>query len=401
MTDYRVKLEVYNGPMDLLLYLIRRDEIDIYDLPVAKITSQYMDYMNLMEELDVDLAGEFLVMAATLMELKSLMVIPRDEVEGEEGEDDPTDPRMELIHQLLEYKRFKDAAGMLEDAAEERAGRFHRPLVDLERVKKELKSEQELDMESVQVWDLMDAFTRLMKATLANNKTHNVIHDDTPIDIYETMILSKAQKANPLKFEAVFERASNREEMVGMFLAILELMRHRLIKIEQEKAFGDIYIFPQTDMDAKQAVLNTISGANIQEEEEELLNEVGIAKPEEEKLFSESISITEDLGGFSEGVRFTSDEEAEQAEEESHFADDEWGDDDTDEFDEEIEDGGQEQQIGAEDMDDLEGSEVEGPQGEDTEIADEVEESEAVKKIEDEVDEVSENDDTELDLPKE
>ena len=372
MADYRVKLEVYNGPMDLLLYLIRRDEIDIYNLPVAQITSQYMEYMNLIDELDVDLAGEFLVMAATLMELKSLMVIPRDEVEGEEGEDDPTDPRLELIHQLLEYKRFKDAAGMLEDAAEERAGRYHRPLVDLERVKKELKSEQELDMESVQVWDLMDAFTRLMKATLANKATHDVIRDDTPIDIYETRILERAQKDNPLKFEAVFERAENREEMVGMFLAILELMRHRLVKIEQEKAFGDIYIFPQTDMDAKQAVSNTISGANIQEEEEELLNEVGMGKPDPEKLFSESISITEDLGGFSDGVRFKSEEEADQAEEESV----------TDNTEPEVEDEGQ--------------TEFETEEIEEIDI-DELDE----QLLEEKKAELSANDDTDLDLPKE
>lgn len=309
MSDYRVKLEIYDGPMDLLLYLIRRDEIDIYDLPVASITEQYMQYINVMEELDVDLAGEFLVMAATLIELKSLMVIPREQIETEEGVDDPTDPRLELVHQLLEYKRFKDAAAMLEDAAEERSMKFHRPLSDLERIKKELKAEQELDMESVQVWDLMDAFTRLMKATLANKATHNVIQDETPIDVYEIEILTEAQKENPLKFDAVFRTVTHREEMVGRFLAVLELMRHRLIKIEQEKTFGSIYIFPQTDMDAYQAVMNTISGAAIAVEEEELVKEVGIGRPEEEKLFTDSVSITEDLAGFSEDVELESDDD--------------------------------------------------------------------------------------------
>ncbi len=318
MTDYRVQLEIYDGPMDLLLYLIRRDEIDIYNLPVASITEQYMAYINMMEELDVDLAGEFLVMAATLIELKSLMVIPRDIIETEDGEvEDPTDPRLELIHQLLEYKRFKDAAGMLEDAAEERSQKFHRPLSDLERIKKELKAEQELDMESVQIWDLMDAFSRLMAATLANKAEHNVIRDDTPIDVYEIEILSRSQKESPLKFDAVFRDVNYREGMVGRFLAVLELMRHRLIRIEQEKTFGTIYIYPQTDMDAEQAVMNTISGAQIAEEEEELLKEVGIEKSEPEKLFADTVSITEDLAGFSEDVELESDDEVVDG----HFAD--------------------------------------------------------------------------------
>ncbi len=305
MSDYRVQLEVYDGPMDLLLYLIRRDEIDIYDLPVAKITEQYLAYINLMEELDVDLAGEFLVMAATLIELKSLMVIPREqnpEDEQGEGATDPSDPRLELIHQLLEYKRFKDAAGMLEDCAEERSNKFHRPLADLQRLKQELKSEQELDMESVQIWDLMDAFARLMTATMAARATHDVVEDETPIDVYEVRILTMAQQAKPLIFEAVFREATSREEFVGLFLAILELMRHRLIRIEQEKAFGTIYVFPLTESDPQQAVLNTISGAAIQSEEEELLREVGMEKPEPEKLFSDGVSITEDLAGFSETV---------------------------------------------------------------------------------------------------
>ena len=318
MTDYRVKLEVYDGPMDLLLYLIRRDEIDIYNLPVASITQQYMTYLNLMEEMDVDLAGEFLVMAATLIELKSLMVIPRDLIETEEGEvDDPTDPRMELIHQLLEYKRFKDAAGLLGDAAEERSHKFHRPLSDLERIKKELKAEQELDMESVQIWDLMDAFSRLMSATLAGKAEHNVLHDETPIDVYEIQILSESQKANPLKFEAIFREVTNREGMVGRFLAVLELMRHRLIRIEQEKTFGIIYVYPQTDTDAHQAVMNTISGAQIADEEAELLKEVGISAPEPEKLFADTVSITEDLASYSDDVELESDDEIF----EGHFVD--------------------------------------------------------------------------------
>ncbi|MCF7958049.1 MAG: segregation/condensation protein A [Phycisphaerae bacterium] len=263
MTDYRVDIDVYNGPMDLLLYLIRRDEIDIYNLPIARITGQYLKYIEMLQQVNIDLAGEFLVMAATLMEVKSAILLPRDEVETPETED-LGDPRLELVRQLLEYKKFKDAAGDLTESASEQASRYNRPLSDLQRLRHELKQEQELDMESVQIWDLFDVFNRLMKATLANNRKHEVIQDVTPIDVYECYILERAQKENPLKFEAIFVGIKNRGEMIGMFLAVLELIRQKLVIIEQEKAFGIIYIFAQTDTPAKLAVAHAIS-ATIEE----------------------------------------------------------------------------------------------------------------------------------------
>jgi len=258
MTDFRVDLDMYNGPMDLLLYLIRRDEIDIYDIPVAGITEQYLEYVNLIKQLDIDLAGEFLVMATTLMEIKSVMLLPREEIDGQSG-DDISDPRLELVRQLLEYKKFKDAAGDLAESAQFQAMRHPRPLADLQRLREELKSEQEIDMENVQIWDLFDAFNRLMQATLAGKRSHEVIHDDTPIDIYESYILAQAQRENPLKFEAVFGDLNNYSEMIGMFLALLELMRNNLIYIEQEKTFGTIYVFAKTEESADKAVARAIS----------------------------------------------------------------------------------------------------------------------------------------------
>ena len=257
MVDYRVKLDIYNGPLDLLLYLIRRNEVEINDIPIAKITGQYLAYVELIQQIDIDLAGEFLVMAATLMEVKSAMLLPREE--QDEEEEDFGDPRLELVRQLLEYKQFKDAATDLHGRAQEQAQRFGRSMADLDRLRKQSREEQELDMESVQIWDLFEAFNRLMAATLAGQRGHEVIQDDTPIDIYEADILDRAQHEQPLTFEKVFEGRESRMEIVGLFLALLELIRMKLVRIEQEKVFEAIYIFALTEEPAELAVAHAVS----------------------------------------------------------------------------------------------------------------------------------------------
>jgi segregation and condensation protein A len=258
MVDYHVKLDIYNGPLDLLLYLIRRNEVEIHDIPISQITDQYLQYVELIKQLDINLAGEFLVMAATLMEIKSALLLPRDEAaEGEE--DDLSDPRLELVRQLLEYKNFKDAAGELSGLAQEQSGRFARPLTDLERIRHDLQKQQELDLESLQIWDLFDAFNRMMQATLAGQRSHEVVQDDTPIDLYEADILDRAQNQSPLTFEAVFAGCANRLELVGLFLALLELIRMKLVRIEQELDFKAIYIFALTDEPAELAVAHAVS----------------------------------------------------------------------------------------------------------------------------------------------
>lgn len=259
MSEYRINLEIYNGPLDLLLYLIRRNEVEIEDIPIASITEQFLQYVALIKELNLEQAGDFLVMAATLMEIKSAMLLPREQQDMDE-EDNSADPRLELVRQLLEYKKYKDLAGALAESAEQQADRTTRPLVDLARLKEQLKSEQELEMESLQIWDLFDAFNTLMKSTLANKRSHEVIHDETPIDIYETEILYRAQQEKPLTFQSVFENCKHRIEMVGMFLAMLELIRMKLIQIEQEQTFSPIYIFPLTDEEAELAVAHAVSG---------------------------------------------------------------------------------------------------------------------------------------------
>ena len=253
MADYRVNLDIFAGPLDLLLYLVRKEEVDIYDIPIAKITDQYIRYIDLLKSLDIDLAGDFLVMAATLMQIKSAMLLPKAQPEKFE-DDDLSDPRRELIRQLLEYKKFKDAANLLNAAADEQKERFARPGTIIEQLKPD--AEPELDIEQVSIWDLLEAFDLVCKAT-GNVRDISRIQDDTPIDLYQIEILHRLQTEGPLTFERVFESANNRVVMIGLFLALLELIRAKLIWAEQPEN-SSIYLRPLTEEPAEQAVQKAI-----------------------------------------------------------------------------------------------------------------------------------------------
>ncbi|UCD49247.1 MAG: segregation/condensation protein A [Phycisphaerales bacterium] len=255
MADYRVNLDIFAGPLDLLLYLVRKEEVDIYDIPLAKITDQYLHYVEMLKQFDVDLAGDFLVMAATLMEIKSAMLLPKAEPEEMTAEE-AADPRAELIRQLLEYKKFKDAANLLEAAAEQQKERFGRPTSLIDRL--EPDAEPELDMDQVSVWDLLEAFDTVCKAIGTTTYTGH-IKDDTPIDLYQIEILHRLQTEGPLTFERIFESRPNRLVMIGRFLAMLELIRDKLIWAEQGEGFPhQIYLRALTDEPAELAVQKAI-----------------------------------------------------------------------------------------------------------------------------------------------
>ncbi len=254
MADYRVNLEIFAGPMDLLLYLVRKEEVDIYDIPLAKITDQYIRYIDILKQLDIDVAGDFLVMAATLMQIKSAMLLPK--TQGEEiGAEDLSDPRAELIRQLLEYKRFKDAANMLAASAEEQGDRFARPDTVIEQFKP--NAEPAIDLDQVSVWNLLEAFDAIMEATGAKFDISHIT-DDTPIDLYQIEILHRLQKEGQMSFERIFEPRSSRLVLVGLFLAILELIRSQLIWAEQNQETGKISLRATTDVPAEEAVRKAI-----------------------------------------------------------------------------------------------------------------------------------------------
>ena len=254
MSEYRINLDVFSGPLDLLLYLVRREEVDIYDIPLAKITAEYIRYVEVIKMLDVDLAGEFLVMAATLMEIKSAMLLPADEVNAL-AEDEGGEKRTELIRQLLEYKKFKDAANMLKLSAESQEQKFPRSDNIITSLKP--NAEPELDLDQINVWDLLSAFDTIMKAT-GNMMDISHIADDTPIDLYQIEILHRLQTEGPMNFVRLFADKKNKLVMVGMFLAILELVREKLITAEQAKPGMPIYLRSLTDAPAEQAVRNAI-----------------------------------------------------------------------------------------------------------------------------------------------
>jgi len=246
MQDYRVQLDVYHGPLDLLLYLIKRDEIDINDIPIAPITEQYLAYLQTIKKLDINLAGEFLVMAATLMEIKSALMMPREagEEEGEESEltaaEDPTDPRYELIQQLLAYKRFKDAAGQLDERREEFAARFARAPAPGSLPTEDDKQIQ-LEIDDVSLWDLVEAFGRMMEQVGIAQHQHEVTVDDTPIELHAADLVDRLERDGPMTLQQAFE-GRRHGEMVGLFLATLELVRQRKLRVTQDKTAGEIQL---------------------------------------------------------------------------------------------------------------------------------------------------------------
>jgi segregation and condensation protein A len=248
--DYTVDLDIFHGPLDLLLYLIKRDELDIYDIPIARITDSYMHYVMMLKELkndagfDINLAGEFLVMAATLMEIKSATLLPAAPVVAGDGE--PTaaqqlaDPRFELVQKLLEFKKFKDAANALEHQAKQHADRFPRYPAAAEG---EADEPPPVDLEEVQVWDLLSAFDRLMKEVGGRKpKYHEVTYDDTPIDLHAADIEDRLKREGKLTLRSLVVGRKSRSEMIGIFLALLELIREKKILVSQSEALGDVEI---------------------------------------------------------------------------------------------------------------------------------------------------------------
>lgn len=236
--DYKVKLEVFEGPLDLLLYLIKKEELDIYDIPIERITNQYMEYLSLMKLLNLEVAGEFLVMAATLMYIKSRLLLPSDQQvsdpEAEEGED----PRWELIRQLVEYKKFKDAAVQLARREDEQAKIFPRRIGD----DAGLEVEPTVPLAEVSIFDLINAFQAVLKKASEREEFREIVEERFTVSDKIEEILYTLRDRTELRFGELFERASTRAEAVVMFLALLELIRLKRLKVRQPEAFGEIQV---------------------------------------------------------------------------------------------------------------------------------------------------------------
>ena len=238
---YKVKLEVFEGPLDLLLYLIKKEEIDIYDIPIAKITDQYLEYLELMKLLDLNIAGEFLVMAATLIHIKSKLLLPPDQLEGEKEEE--ADPRAELVRRLIEYKKFKEAAQELSQMESLQKHFFPRVAVI---PKFDKLPREEDDFFEASLFDLITAFTKVLK-DIPKEAFHQVVKDEFTVSEKVHDILHMLVDNKTLILTELFRSAKNKFEIVTIFLAILELIKIREISIRQHGQFGEIEIMRNTE----------------------------------------------------------------------------------------------------------------------------------------------------------
>jgi segregation and condensation protein A len=238
--EYKVKLEVFEGPLDLLLYLIKRDEVDIYDISIERITSQYLQYMEAFHVLNIDLAGEFIVMAANLLYIKSRTLLPKDLQMAEiDAEDD--DPRWELIRQLIEYKKFKEAAEKLRTREQMQEMLFPRAPATPEMP----APDENLLVAEVGIFDLINAFQKVLKRIDSKKEDlREIFAENYTVGDKIDFLLRVTSSGVSIRFEECFEGAASRAEIVVTFLAMLELIRLKQLRVKQENQFDDIWIEP-------------------------------------------------------------------------------------------------------------------------------------------------------------
>ena len=232
----RIRLPEFEGPLDLLLYLIKKNEVDIHDIPIAPITRQYMEYLDLMKELNLDVAGEFMVMAATLIHIKSKMLVPVDPTEAQ-GDDEEEDPRDALVQRLLEFQRYKEAAGILHQQAQIRAATWTRPDAALPAF-----DDAGEEMIEAGLYDLIGAFKELLerrKTLLA----HEVEHEGKSVEERMEELLDMLREGQSLEFLELFASEETKAGMILTFLSLLELIRLKRIKVYQRSLFGPIRVF--------------------------------------------------------------------------------------------------------------------------------------------------------------
>jgi segregation and condensation protein A len=224
-----VRLDNFEGPLDLLLYLIRKDDLDIYDIPIAQITQEYLSYLDIMKELNLESVGSFLVMASTLMQIKAQMLLPSPESEENEG----PDPRAELINKLLEYQRYKEAALILAGYGEKEKDIFYRAAGP--------EFENDDFSLTASVFDLLKSFQRVLDQ--APREIGKILREEIPLEVKIREILDRLEENVSIGFAELFTPGMSRREMIVIFLALLELIRLRQISARQSEMFGEIRIF--------------------------------------------------------------------------------------------------------------------------------------------------------------
>ncbi|MTI67811.1 MAG: segregation/condensation protein A [Firmicutes bacterium] len=238
---YTVVLESFEGPFDLLYHLIEKSEVDIYDIPISDIADQYINYLEKMEELDLDITSEFLVMAATLLEIKSKMLLPKEKNEGEQLEFEETDPREELVRRLIEYKKYKIAAEKLKEKELIHSKVFYKPKEEIEHF---YESKDDI-LEGLELSDLVKALDKVIKKNKTSNENFNmknIEREEITIEQAMNSILGLISENDKIEFDDLFINKVNRSNIVVTFLALLELIKLENITIVQTNNFGNIII---------------------------------------------------------------------------------------------------------------------------------------------------------------
>jgi segregation and condensation protein A len=235
MSEYKVQFEVFEGPLDLLLYLIKKEEVDIYEVNLTQLATRFIEHIETMRLLDLEIAGEFVVMAATLMYIKSRELLPKDLQVETEGEDDGEDPRWELIRQLVEYKKFKDAAAKLQELELRQEGIFPRlpPKLEFER-------DQSVNKAEASIFDLVSAVSNILKRFSEKEDLRDIFEDKWSVSEKIDLLRRRIGQSERLKFSEMFADATSRTEVVVTFLAMLELIRMKVLVAMQSEDFGDI-----------------------------------------------------------------------------------------------------------------------------------------------------------------
>jgi len=245
MAEYKVQSEVFEGPLDLLLYLVKKEEVDIYEVNLTKIATQFIEYIEVMRELDLEMAGEFLVMASTLMYIKSRELLPVDQQAQTEGEEEEADPRWELIRRLVEYKKFKDAAARLQQREAEQENVFPRLPARVE-----FESANPPPRPAVSLFDLINAVAGVLKRHQQREAARDIFEDKWTVSEKIELLRQLVADRPVLKFSDLFEQTTSRTEVVVTFLALLELIRLKQVVVSQPAPFNEIEIRRATTVTA-------------------------------------------------------------------------------------------------------------------------------------------------------
>jgi len=241
---YKVKLDVFEGPFDLLLFLIRKNEVDIYDIPIFKITKQFLDYIEVMKILDLDVAGDFIEMCAILMSIKARYLLPRPDEEDEDYED----PRQELVERLIEYKKFKEASLEMEDLEDKRSRLYSREYFNFVPKTEEISDEEYLD--KVTLFDLVMAFRKALD-NMPKITVHEVQMIKVTVEEQSDLILAKLKVAPMILFQDLMREMKEKMVIIVTFIAVLDLIKNGFIVVSQSDVYDDIRIKPKTDVQEK------------------------------------------------------------------------------------------------------------------------------------------------------